>query len=53
MKRRLYLIAALAVINVGIMKYHEYKSDQKNDTWAMMSEGQVEHTDSLMIHTNK
>lgn len=35
MKRRIYLIAALALINVVIMKYHDYKSEKKGNVWAL------------------
>ncbi len=32
MKRRLYLIAALALINIVIMKYNEINNDKKMST---------------------
>ena len=40
MKRRLYLIAALALINVVIMKYHDYKNEKKGSAWALAGNGQ-------------
>ena len=47
MKRRIYLIAALALINIVIMKYNEFKAEGKTSRWAMTGNGAVA-ADSLL-----
>ena len=52
MKRRIYLIAALALINVVVMKYNEFKGSKKGDTWVMTgNEGLT--ADSLLPSSHK
>jgi hypothetical protein len=52
MKRRIYLIAALALINIVIMKYNELKVERKGDKWAMTGNGGAA-ADSLLSSSNK
>ena len=47
MKQRIYIIAALAVINIVVMKYNEQKSGDKLSAWAVAKEGKIV-TDSLL-----
>jgi hypothetical protein len=47
MKQRVYIIAALALINIAVMKYNEYKSGDKLSAWAVAKEGKIV-TDSLL-----
>jgi hypothetical protein len=51
MKRRIYLIAALALVNLGLMKYHEMKGDKRGDIWVMAGNGQ-HGVDSLLPATS-
>jgi hypothetical protein len=52
MKRRIYLIAALALINIVVMKYNELKVEKKGNTWAMTGTGGLT-ADSLISSSNK
>jgi hypothetical protein len=52
MKRRIYLIAALALINIVIMKYNELKEEQKGNNWTMAEHRDLT-TDSISSTTNK
>lgn len=47
MKQRIYIIAALALVNIVIMKYNEFKGKDKVSAWAVAKEGSVV-TDSLL-----
>ncbi len=47
MKYRIYIIAALAVINIVVMKYNEHRSGDKLSAWAAAKEGKIV-TDSLL-----
>jgi hypothetical protein len=53
MKRRIYLIAALALINLVIMKYHEFRTEKRGSTWAMTGGEPGGSTDSFMTHGNR
>lgn len=49
MKRRVYLIAILAMINIAIMKYKEYKDEQNTHTEVWTHAGTGPHdADSLL-----
>ena len=47
MKQRIYVIAALALVNIIIMKYNEFRSKDKISTWVVAKEGKIV-TDSLL-----
>ncbi len=47
MKQRIYIIAALALVNITIMKYNESKGKDKADTLAVAKERSIV-TDSLI-----
>ena len=53
MKRRIYLIAALALINVVIMKYNEFKGEKKGNTWATMTGNEGLTADTLLPSSQK
>lgn len=53
MKRRIYLIAALALINLVIMKYHEFRTEKKGNAWAMSAGESVGNRDSFMTSANR
>ena len=48
MKQRIYIIAALALINIIIMKYNESRDKDRISAWAVAREGKLV-TDSLML----
>ncbi len=50
MKRRIYLIAALALVNLVLMKYNEMKSERKG-TWVVAESGR-QSVDSLLPATS-
>ncbi|MFA6057159.1 MAG: hypothetical protein WC756_03090 [Taibaiella sp.] len=52
MKRRIYLIAALALINIVIMKYNEFKGEKKGNTLAI-TENEGLTADSLLSSSHK
>jgi hypothetical protein len=52
MKRRIYLIAALALINIVVMKYNEFKGEKKGNTWAMTEHRNLD-ADSVLSSSNK
>lgn len=47
MKRRIYLIAALALINIIIMKYQEVRREQKGSSLSVAAH--KDDTDSLLL----
>lgn len=47
MKQRMYIIAALALVNIIVMKYNEHKNGDKLSAWAVAKEGKIV-TDSLL-----
>lgn len=52
MKRRIYLIAALALINIVVMKYNEFKGEKTGNTW-VMAEHRDLTADSVLSSSNK
>jgi hypothetical protein len=52
MKRRIYLIAALALINIVVMKYNEFKGEKKGNIWAMTEHRDLT-ADSVLSSSNK
>ena len=48
MKRRIYLIAALALINLVVMKYNEMKGERRGGTLTLAANGQAAGVDSLL-----
>ena len=48
MKRRIYLIGALALINLVIMKYNDLKSEKRGNIWAIAVHEHTGGADSLL-----
>ena len=48
LKQRIYIIAALALINIVIMKYNESKGQHRGGTWAAAKGGDLVMDTSML-----